>query len=85
MPLLARGEMETGRAALDQALHPSWGVLAFMVLVVWGSLIPIQKGAIDEPLWVFTPAAERWNGRLAMLGVAGLLALEYYTGGVPFF
>lgn len=33
---------------------------------------------------IFTPQAEIWNGRAAMLGFGILLALEY-NAGVPFF
>ena len=79
-----RGELETGSTVLQQAMHPSWGVAVAMGLVVYGSLVPILKGAIDEPFGVFTPTAEAVNGRLAMLGFVALAALEWYAE-VPFF
>lgn len=79
-PLLVRAEMETGETILQQAAHPSWGVLAFMAVIVYASLVPIQKGAIEEPFGIFTPSAERWNGRMAMLALAVLISLEYKTG-----
>ena len=82
--LAAQRELGGGGTVLQQAAEPSWGVAAGMALVVWGSLRTIQAGAIDEPFSVFTPAAERVNGRLAMLGFGALAALEWYTG-VPFF
>ena len=84
MVLVPRTEMLTGETALQQAQHPPWAVLALAALVAYGSLVPLRAGAIDEPFGVFTPLAERLNGRLAMLGFVGLLALEWYTE-VPFF
>lgn len=59
--------------------------LALAALVVAASLAPITKGAISEPFGVFTPKAERVNGRAAMLAIAAVLALESRAGGVPFF
>ena len=59
--------------------------LALALVVVVASLIPITKGAISEPFGVFTPRAERVNGRAAMLAIAAVLALESRAGGVPFF
>ncbi len=84
LAVVCRTEVLTGVAVLDQAQSPSWGVAAAMVLIVYASMVPIRAGAIDEPFGVFTPAAERVNGRLAMLAFAALVALEWYTG-VPFF
>lgn len=59
--------------------------LALAALIVVASLIPITKGAISEPFGVFTPKAERVNGRAAMLAIAAVIALESRAGGVPFF
>lgn len=77
-------ELQGGGSILEQILQPSWSLAATALLIIFASLVPIQKGAIEEPFYMFTPAAERLNGRLAMLGFAALLALEWYTE-VPFF
>lgn len=58
--------------------------VALAAAIVVASLIPITKGAISEPFGVFTPRAERVNGRAAMLAIAAVLALESRVG-VPFF
>jgi hypothetical protein len=31
-------------------------------------------------LWGFTPQAESWNGRLAMLGFSAALLIEFFSG-----
>ncbi len=31
-------------------------------------------------LWGFTPQAEIWNGRLAMLGFVSALLIEFFSG-----
>lgn len=59
--------------------------LALAALIVAASLAPITRGAVSEPFGVFTPRAERVNGRAAMLAIAAVLALESRAGGVPFF
>lgn len=64
------------------AVDPKGVALAAAIVVA--SLIPIMKGAISEPFGVFTPRAERVNGRAAMAAIAAILALESRVG-VPFF
>lgn len=73
---------------LSRAPQPA---LVIMALVTAGSIIPIIKGAKGEylaslretytlPEGVFTEALERLHGRLAMLGVGGLILLELLKG-----
>jgi hypothetical protein len=31
-------------------------------------------------LWGFTPQAESWNGRLAMIGFVSALLIEFFSG-----
>jgi len=40
------------------------------------SFVPLLKGAKEESFGPFTPKAERWNGRAAMIGFAALLGIE---------
>ena len=76
---------QLGSRLLADPLHWDPKGLALAALVVVASLVPITKGAISEPFGVFTPRAERVNGRAAMLAIAAVLALESRAGGVPFF
>ncbi|KXZ49138.1 hypothetical protein GPECTOR_23g66 [Gonium pectorale] len=75
-------------AQLSAAPQP---VLLVLALVVASSAIPIYKGTQGDylnalrdtysvPEGVFTEANERVHGRLAMVGLAGLLAVEMLLG-----
>lgn len=77
-------EAQTGEMFLSQVTNAPWAAYAIPLLWVYASMVPIMHGALLEPFGVFTPRAELANGRAAMLGFAGVLALEYHTG-VPFF
>ena len=81
---VAAREARTGETALQQLQHPNWLFAGFAVAIIYASLVPFMKGAIDEDFWVFSVRAEKANGRAAMLGCAVLLALEW-ASGVPFF
>eukprot|EP00891_Asterochloris_glomerata_P006093 jgi/Astpho2/6093/Aster-04040 len=56
-----------------------------MIVITLATLVPILKG---EPQGgkggVFSSRAEKWNGRLAMLGLVILLAVETFKGGPAF-
>jgi hypothetical protein len=42
-------------------------------------VIPVNN-ARNEWRWGFTPQAELWNGRFAMLGFIAALLTEYFSG-----
>ena len=77
-------EAQTGHTFLYQAVHAPWWQFAVPLVWAYATMVPVMHGAILEPFGPFTPRAEIANGRAAMLGFAGVLALEYYMG-VPFF
>jgi len=82
----AMREMETGETVLQQFANPSLKYILLCGLIVWASMIPILKGAKDEDFWIMRVSAEKVNGRVAMLGWAGLIALEeLYAHGACFF
>ena len=95
LPILASLEASSGKSARQLGMHLVSGGLAlpadtfpFLTLalaIILASLAPMRVGAIAEAVGPFTPAAERANGRAAMLGWAALLWLEAHAGGVPFF
>ena len=81
----ARAEAETGRGAAALLLSPPAWALGVAALFALATLAPILKGVRHEAFGPFTPRAEYWNGRAAMVGWASLLALEATQGGAPFF
>jgi hypothetical protein len=81
----AHAEAETGKGALQLLASPSGAALAFAAVFAYASLAPILKGVRHEAFGPFSPRAEYWNGRAAMVGWAALLALEAWQGGAPFF
>ncbi|KAK9829414.1 hypothetical protein WJX72_005719 [[Myrmecia] bisecta] len=59
------------------------GVLAAFVIISLASYIPVFRGYTrKEPFenGIFTAKAENWNGRLAMVGFAGILITEALSG-----
>jgi hypothetical protein len=78
-------EAETGRGALQLLAAPPGAALALAALVAYASLAPILKGVRHEAFGPFSPRAEYWNGRAAMVGWLALLGLEAWQGGAPFF
>lgn len=66
-------------------------VLILLALIVASTIIPLYKGTRGDyleslrdtysvPQGVFTEQKERLHGRLAMLGLAGLIAVELFIG-----
>ncbi len=43
-------------------------------------VIPATNNDRNEWRWGFTPQAEIWNGRFAMLGFIAALLTEYFSG-----
>ncbi|CAL5229427.1 g12749 [Coccomyxa viridis] len=64
------------------------GFGAVVALLTYASIAPqFQAGEKPDSRSVgpFTPFAEKWNGRLAMLGFSGLLLVEIIKGNSPLF
>ena len=81
----AKREMATSETVLQQFQSPDWRLAVLAVVIIYASMIPILKGAKDEDFGFMSVRAEKVNGRMAMLGWASLVALEFYAGGACFF
>jgi hypothetical protein len=79
-------EKATGLTVMDQLFSPaSKGIVAFLAisqLFTYASLVPIINGESTDArrFGPFNGMAERWNGRLAMIGFASLLIYELVAG-----
>ena len=75
-------EKMTGLGVIDQLFNPSTSGLlwfgAVVQLFTLASIIPFVNGeSTDARRWgPFNAKAERWNGRLAMIGFAALVLVE---------
>ncbi|EFJ49810.1 hypothetical protein VOLCADRAFT_104260 [Volvox carteri f. nagariensis] len=74
-------EVTTGKSVLAQFAGTPLPVLALVLALSGATLAPIVRGAnLKEAFGPLTPQAELVNGRLAMLALAALLALEVSKG-----
>eukprot|EP00271_Cylindrocystis_brebissonii_P009566 TRINITY_DN2454_c0_g2_i1.p2 TRINITY_DN2454_c0_g2~~TRINITY_DN2454_c0_g2_i1.p2 ORF type:complete len:227 (-),score=39.64 TRINITY_DN2454_c0_g2_i1:330-1010(-) len=78
-------EITTGQRIVDQVNYLGspglFWFLATIQILAAASLIPLFQGESPDSRrnGPFTAKAERWNGRLAMVGFAGLLLTEAFT------
>jgi len=76
-------EFARGIGLKEQVGEAPASILAVFVLISLASYIPIFRGYTrkeDFSNGPFTPKAENWNGRLAMIGFAGILVTEALSG-----
>ncbi|KAL3691685.1 hypothetical protein R1sor_005336 [Riccia sorocarpa] len=75
-------EKATGLTVMEQLFKPGATGLVLFVgavqLLTYATLVPISKGESTDArsFGPFTARAERWNGRLAMIGFAALIVNE---------
>jgi hypothetical protein len=78
-------EKLTGLTVLEQVFNPDTIGLVYFLGVVqlftYASLVPIMSGESTDArsFGPFTAKAERWNGRLAMIGFSSLIITELFT------
>jgi hypothetical protein len=79
-------EKATGLTVMQQLFNPSTSGLIYFVgavqLFTYASIVPIMNGESTDArsFGPFTAQAERWNGRLAMLGFLSLVVTELIRG-----
>jgi len=79
-------EKATGLTVVEQLFNPTTSGLVYFVgavqLFTYASLVPIMNGESTDArsFGPFTARAERWNGRLAMLGFLSLVITELIRG-----
>ncbi|XP_024398261.1 early light-induced protein, chloroplastic [Physcomitrium patens] len=83
-------EKATGLTVAQQLFNPTTSGLVYFVgavqLFTYASLVPIMNGESTDArsFGPFTARAERWNGRLAMLGFLSLVVTELIRGAPVF-
>ena len=83
-------ERMTGQTVLQQVTNAGQpGLFYFLAAVqvfTYASLVPIMSGESTDArsFGPFTRKAERWNGRIAMLGFLGLVVTELFTHSAVF-
>ncbi|KAG6557074.1 hypothetical protein Mapa_001000 [Marchantia paleacea] len=80
-------EKLTGLTVMEQIVNPATSGLVFFVsavqLFTYASIVPIMNGESTDArsFGPFNARAERWNGRLAMIGFAALIIDEMVRQG----
>jgi len=76
-------ELTTGQPVAEQLKAQPVPIAATFVIIIIASVIPVIRGAdLDRKgAGPFTPRAEIWNGRLAMMAFATLLIVEGWKAG----
>jgi hypothetical protein len=83
-------ERMTGQTVFEQVTNAGqpglFYFLAAVQLFTYASLVPIMSGESSDArsFGPFTAKAERWNGRIAMLGFFGLVVTELFTHSAVF-
>jgi len=74
-------EVASGKTTLAQFGDAPAAIIATAVIFSLASLAPVLKGANpNEAFGPLTPAAEKLNGRAAMIGLAAMLVIELTQG-----
>jgi len=76
-------ELATGVGLKQQLAEAPLSILAAFIIIGIASSIPVLKGYTRKEPFAnafWSPKAENWNGRLAMVGFASLLLTEALTG-----
>jgi len=78
-------EFTTGIGIKEQVATAPLSIAATFLLISFASYIPIVRGYTRKEPFAnsfWSPKAENWNGRLAMVGFAALITIEALTGKI---
>ncbi|EIE25381.1 hypothetical protein COCSUDRAFT_61600 [Coccomyxa subellipsoidea C-169] len=75
-------EQLTGKNLFEQVKSQPLLIVTTVVLITVASAIPFYKGVRRSGNSVFTPDAELWNGRLAMLGIVAVIINTWNRGSI---
>ena len=74
------GEVRTHQTIVEQFQSAPAFVFSVVLAFSVATLIPIVHGTDYRPAGLLTPGAEIWNGRVAMIGLAGMILVEQRFG-----
>jgi uncharacterized protein involved in response to NO len=76
-------ELTTGKPVAEQLKSQPVFIAAAFVVIIIASIIPVVRGddLNRKGAGPFTPRAEIWNGRVAMMAFATLLIVEGWKAG----
>lgn len=79
-------EFSSGESVWRQIADEPTGIVAVFGLIIAASFAPLLNNAKpeSESFGPFNAAAERLNGRAAMIGIAALLVIEWFKGAALF-
>ena len=83
--IAAQNEHLTGATFYQQLTHPDWKLVILALVLTYATMVPVLKGVRDEDFFMFTVKAEKWNGRLGMLGWVGIMYVEEIYAHASFF
>ena len=78
-------EVRTGQNVFEQWNQATFPIIATFILFTVATAVPVFRGQPRKGNAVFSSDAELVNGRLAMVGFAGIVLSSFYFGHALWF